>query len=238
MKVVFSLHETKTGIFLKLDEPFEFEGKTHTARGVLLSVTWPITEDYELQDEKKPKANLDPVTGKPLKCLYHSVDQIIPSDRGEYMVTSYNDRYELAEAFLRVLPKYVARRICQEAADRWFSEGALAMAADLRLTMDQEGNWDGGWKTAYDDETEAFLADYASDLSDDEDDSPAPPPDESTRPPMLATTDDSSVKTFGTIFGRGVEPVAAEEAAALPVDSVSPVGLPGAAAPEGGSPSD
>jgi len=53
-----------------------------------------------------------------------------------------------------------------------------------------------------------------------------------------ATTDDSSVKTFGTIFGRGLEPVAAEEAAALPVDSVSPVGLPGAAAPEGGSPSD
>ena len=112
------------------------------------------------------------------------------------------------------------------------------MAADLRLTMDQEGNWDGGWKTAYDEETEAFLADYASDLSDDEDDSPGPPPDESTQPPMLATTDNSSVKTFGTIFGRGLEPVAAEEAAALPVDSVSPVGLPGAAAPEGGSPSD
>jgi len=97
------------------------------------------------------------------------------------------------------------------------------MAADLRLTMDQEGNWDGGWKTAFDDETDAFLADYASDLSDDEDDSPAPPPDESTRPPMLATTDDSSVKTFGTVFGHGLEPVAAEEAAALPEDSVSPV---------------
>jgi len=54
---------------------------------------------------------------------------------------------------------------------------------------------------------------------------------------MLATTDDSSVKTFGTVFGRGLEPVAAEEAAALSVDSVSPAGLPGAAAPEGGGPS-
>ena len=238
MKVVFSLHETKTGIFIELDEPFVFEGKTHTARGVLLSVTWPITEDYELRDEKKPKANLDPVTGKPIKRLYHSVDQIIGSQLDECMVTSYNDRYELAEAFLRVLPKYVARRICQEAADFWFSEGALATAADIRLTTDLEGNWDGGWKTAYDDETEAFLADYASDLSDDEDEAPVRPPDDSTRPPMLATTDDSSVKTFGTTFGRGLEPVAAEEAAALSVDSVSPVELPGAAAPEGGSPSD
>jgi len=55
---------------------------------------------------------------------------------------------------------------------------------------------------------------------------------------MLATTEDSSVKTFGTVFGRGLEPVAAEEAAALSVDSVSPVGLPGATAPEGGGPSD
>jgi len=61
------------------------------------------------------------------------------------------------------------------------------------------------------------------DLSDDEDDPPVPPPDESTQPPMLATTDNSSVKTFGTVFGCGLEPVAAEEAAALPVDSVSPV---------------
>jgi len=98
--VVFSLHETKTGIFLKLDDLFVFEGKTHMARGVMLSVTWPITKDYELQDEKKPKATIDPVTGKTPKRLYHSVDQIIPSDRGEYMVMSYNDRYELAEAFL------------------------------------------------------------------------------------------------------------------------------------------
>jgi len=186
LKVMFSLHETKTGIFTKFDEPFVFEGKTHMARGVLLSVTWPITEDYELQDEKKPKATTDPATGKPPKRLFQSVDQIIPSDRGKYMVMSYNDRYELAESFLRVLPKHVARRICQEAADLWFSEGALAMAADLCLTMDQEGNWDGGWKTAYDDKTEAFLADYASDLSDDKDDSPVPPPDESTRPPIDA----------------------------------------------------
>jgi len=111
LKVVFSLHETKTGIFTKLDAPFEFEGKTNTARGALLSVTWPITEDYELQDEKKTKATIDPATGKPPKRLFHSVDQIIPSDRGEHMVMSYNDRYELAESFLQVLPKCVARRI-------------------------------------------------------------------------------------------------------------------------------
>jgi len=166
------------------------------------------------------------------------VDQIIPSDHGEHVVMSCNDRCELAEAFLRVLPKHVARRTCQEATDLWFSEGALVAAADVRLATDLEGNWDSGWTTAVDDEKQAFLADYASDLSDDEDDSPVPPPDESTRPPMLATIDDSSVKTFGTIFGRGLEPVAAEEAAALSVDSVSPVELPGAAAPEGGSLSD
>jgi len=166
------------------------------------------------------------------------VDQIIPSDRGEYMVMPYNDWYELAESFLRVLPKYVARRICQEVADLWFREGALATAADMRLTMDLEGNWDGGWKTAVNDKNQAFLADYTSDLSDDDDAPPVPPPDESTQPPMLATTDDSSVKTFGTVFGRDLEPVAAEEAAASLVDSVSPAGLPGAAAPEGGGPSD
>ena len=108
LKVVFSLHKTKTGIFtaLDLDKPFVFEGKEHAARGVLLSVTWPITEDYELQDEKKPKATIDPATGKAPKRLFHSVDQIIPSDRGESVVMSYNDRYELTESFLRVLPKY------------------------------------------------------------------------------------------------------------------------------------
>jgi len=140
LKVVFSLHETKTGIFTKLDEPFEFEGKTHAARGVLLSVTWPITEDYKLQDEKTPQATIDPVTGKPPKRLFHSVDQIIPLDHGEYTVMSYNDRYELAESFLCVLPKYVARQICQEVANLWFRKGALATAADMCLTMDLEGN--------------------------------------------------------------------------------------------------
>jgi len=238
LKVVFSLHETKTGIFTELDEPFLFKGKVHTARGVLLSVTWPITEDYELQDEKKPKATTDPATGKPPKRLFHSVDRLILSDRSESVVMSYNDRYELAESFLRVLPKYVARRICQEAANLWFSKGALAIAADMRLTTDLEGNWDGGWKMAAADKAQAFLAGYTSDLSDDNDDPPVLPPDESTRPPMLATTDNSSVKTFGTVFGRGLEPVAAEEAAALSVDSVSPARLPGATAPEGGGPSD
>jgi len=180
LKVVFSLHETKTSIFTKLDEPFVFEGKMHAAQGVLLSVTWPITEDYELQDEKKPQATIDPATSKPPKQLFHSVDQIIPSDRGEYMVMSYNNRYELTESFLQVLPKHVARRICQEAAVLWFSEGALAKAADMHLTTDLEGNWDGGWKTAADEENQAFLAGFTSDLSDDDDDPPVLPPDEST----------------------------------------------------------
>jgi len=108
----------------------------------------------------------------------------------------------------------------------------------VRLTTDLEGNWDGGWKTAANEEAQAFLAGYTSDLSDDNDNPPVLPPDESTRPPMLATTNDSSVKTFGTVFGHGLEPVAAEEAATLSVDSVSPAGLPGAIAPEGGGPSD
>jgi len=108
----------------------------------------------------------------------------------------------------------------------------------MHLTTDLEGNWDGGWKAAANDKTQAFLAGHASDLSDGVDDPPVFPPDDSTRPPMLATTDDSSVKTFGTVFGRGLEPVAVEEAAALSVDSVSPAGLPGATAPDGGGPSD
>jgi len=108
----------------------------------------------------------------------------------------------------------------------------------MRLTTDLECNWDGGWITAADEEALAMLKGYALDLSDASDDPPVLPPDDSTQPPMLASTDDSSVKTFGTVFGRGLEPVAVEEAAALSVDSVSPAGLPGAAAPEGGSPSD
>jgi len=102
VKVVFSLHETKTGIFEALDEPFVFEGKEHTARGVLLSVTWPIHEDCKLQQERKPKATINPVICKHPKRLFHSVDQLLPSDRGEYVVMSYNDCYELAEPFLRV----------------------------------------------------------------------------------------------------------------------------------------
>jgi len=106
------------------------------------------------------------------------------------------------------------------------------------LTTDLEGNWDGGWMTAADEEAQAFLKGCALDLSDHSDDPPVLPPDDSTRPPVLASTGDSSVKTFGTVFGRGQEPVAVEEAAALSVDSVSPAGLPGAAAPEGGGPSD
>jgi len=93
VKVVFSLHETKTNIFAALDEPFECEdGTVHTARGVLLSVTHPIHEDFELQDERRPTATIDPATGKTPKQLYHSVDVIRPN-RGECLVTSYNDRY-------------------------------------------------------------------------------------------------------------------------------------------------
>ena len=204
----------------------------------LLSVAWPIHEDYyELQDERKPKATINPVTGKHPKRLFHSVDQLLPF-QGKYVVMSCNNRYELAEPFLRVFPKCVARRICQEAADLWFTEGALAIAAEMHLTTDLEGNWDGGWVTAANEEAQAFLAGYASDLSDDSDDPPIHSPDDSTRPPMLATTDDSSVKTYGTLFGCGLELVAAEDAAALSVDSVSPTGLPAATAPEGGGPSD
>jgi len=89
--------------------------------------------------------------------------------------------------------------------------------------------------TATDEEALVMLEDYASDLSDDP---PDLPPDKSTRPPMLATTNNSSVKTFGTVFGHGQEPVAVEETAALSVDSVSPAWSSGAATPEGGGPSD
>jgi len=150
---------------------------------------------------------------------------------------SCNDHYEKAEPFLRVFPKYVARRLCQEAANLWLTEGALAIAAEMHLTTDLEGNWDRGWITAADEEAQGFLAGYALDLSDDSDDLPVFPPDDSTQPPMLASTNDSSVKTFGTVFGRDQEPIAVEEAAALSVDSVYPAGLSGAATPEGGGPS-
>jgi len=240
IKVVFSLHETRSDIFADLDAPFKFEGKTHTARGVLLSVTYPIGEDYELQDELNPKPTVvNPVTGKRPKRLFHSVDQTIPSAGGACLVLSYNDRYMLAESFLRVFPLYVARRICPEAAELWFGAGAISMAAEMRFTTDLEGNWNGGWRTLADDEAQGFLDGVDSDLSDDESvDNNNTTPDNSFRPPMLATTDDSSVKTFGTTFGRIAEPDAAEEAAAAPVDSVSPAGLSGAAAPVGGSPSD
>jgi len=190
-----------------------------------------------LQDEPRPTATINPATGKTPNRLYHSVDVIRPN-RGKFLVTSYNDRYELAEPFLKVFPKCVACCICQEAADLWFMEGALAIAAEMRLTMDLEGNWDGGWMTASNAENLTILEGYTSDLSDNSNDPPVLPLDNSTRPPMLATTNNSSVKTYGTLFGRGQEPAAAEEAAALSVDSVSPAGLPGATAPEGGGPSD
>jgi len=185
VEVVFSLHETKTGIFEALDELFVFESKEHTAQGVLLSVTWPTDKDCELQDERKPKATIYSVTGKHPKRLFHSVDQLLPSDHGEHVVMSHNDRYELVEPFLRVFPKHVARCICQEAADLWFTEGALAMAAEMRLTTDLEGNWDGSWMTAADEEALAMLEGYASDLSGDSDDPPILPPDESTRPHII-----------------------------------------------------
>jgi len=64
VKVVFSLHESKTGIFANLDEQFVFDGKEHMARGVLLSVRYPIHEDFELQDERKSTATIDPATSK------------------------------------------------------------------------------------------------------------------------------------------------------------------------------
>jgi len=110
VKVVFSLHEPKTGISEKLDEPVECDGKVHMARGVLLSITCPIHEDFELQDEHRPTATIDPATDKTPKWLYHSVDVLRPQDHGEFLVTSYNNHYELAEPFLKVFPKYVTRR--------------------------------------------------------------------------------------------------------------------------------
>ena len=70
VSVVFSLFTFTTSRFIE----FEFEGKMHTARGVLLAVLWPIHDHYELQDERNPTATVDPPTGKTPKRLYHSVD--------------------------------------------------------------------------------------------------------------------------------------------------------------------
>jgi len=141
VKVVFSLHETRSNIFADLDAPFEFEGKTHTARGVLLSVTYPIGEDYDLQDKQKPEPTINPVTCKQPKQVFHSVDQTVPSKGGACLVMSYNDRYELAESFLRVFPQYVARRICPEAANLWFGEGTRSMAAEVRFRSRRQLEW-------------------------------------------------------------------------------------------------
>ena len=239
VSVVFSLFAFTTSLFQDLDLEIEKDGKWHTARGVLLALPWPIHDRYELQDERNPTATVDPETGKTPKRLYHSVDYkrdqvelAHEMDHGNYTVTAFNDRCELAEAFLRVFPKVVERLISVEASKLWFKPQALAAAEDQVLIVDDEGNWTGEWRTAADGEDWAMLHDKNLDV----DTSTLPPPDNSTRP-MHATSDDLSVRTFGTVFGRGVEPVA-EEATALPVDSVSPVGLSGAAAPEGGGLSD
>ena len=64
------------------------------------------------------------------------MDVLRPQDRGDFVVTSYNNHYELAEPFLKIFPKCVARRISQEAADLWFMDGALAEAAEMHLTKD------------------------------------------------------------------------------------------------------
>ena len=115
VKAVFSLHETQTGIFTALDEPFVFKGKEHAARGVLLSVPWPISEDYELQDKRKPKATINPITGKHSKRLYHSVDQLIPADRVVSMwsclaTTIMRRRSPSSESFPSMLPAASAKK--------------------------------------------------------------------------------------------------------------------------------
>ena len=115
--------------------------------------------------------------------------------------------------------------VSQEAYELWFTPIARELSDDIQFVWDDEGNWTGEWETELDREHMALLEAMENVVEDTS-------VVDTTRP-TLATPDDKSVQTFGTVFGRDVEP-AADTAAAPPVGSDPPVES-GATTPVGGS---
>ena len=193
---------------------------------------WPPHENYKLQDDTKISFLLNPATGKKYEYLYHSVDyrRSGPRDHNYYTVTSPNDRSELAESFLQVFPTYVARRLTEDIAKKWFTPTTLLAASDIHLCFDNEGNWDGTWETNQDMEDLEMLE--ALGISVDN----MAFVDAGAERTMLASTDDVSVRTFGTNFRRGALESVADNATTRSEDSESLVELTGAPAPVGGGP--
>jgi hypothetical protein len=238
VNIVFSLstYETKIINPSALDAPVVVDGKTHSLRGVILSVTWPISEALDLPDDiKHTRSRAVDERGENIKRLYHSVDyrRSGEPDHNVHVLTCSNDRHELAEAFIRVLPLYVARRLSPEIAAQWFTPMAILAADEIVLCLDDEGNWTGEWQTAMDLEDLAMLdfQGVAVDLS-----AAAHTLNDPNRP-MLGATDDVSVRTFGTVFGRDAAPVAGD-ATTQSVASDAPAESLGAAGQAGGSQPD
>jgi hypothetical protein len=203
-----------------------------------LDVPWPISEALDILDDvkpiKKPPTDDD---GELIKRLYHSVDYKRygkdSSDANIHVLTSPNDRSALAEAFIRVLPNYVTRRLSADIASRWFTSSAIHAADDIVLLLDDEGNWNGQWQTAMDLEDLAMLEmqGITVDLSN-----LSQPPHDPDRL-MLGAAEDVSVRSFGTVFGRNDRPVAGD-ATAQSVASDAPAESSGAAGQAGGSKPD
>ena len=133
------------------------------------------------------------------KMLFHTVDYAAAGmdlTNGDVYLTAYNDRKDIANSLVQILPAYITFRYGEEVAKQWFHHMSLDIIRDVTFNYDEEGNWLGTWKTSEDDQNDALLnEDMGFDLQFEGLDLL-----EDTQ--ETHTTDDHSVKSWGSQFGR------------------------------------
>ena len=182
--VVSSLSLIRSPDIKHLDHPITINNQEYTLRSVLLEIQFPLAAQED--DVETP--------------LFHTVDfaSVNPDrDEGITHFTAYNDRSEIAQQLVAILPAYIDHLVGAQASKEWFHSSALHIRKEVQLVYDESGNWTGTWTTEEDNLNMAILQeDMGVDFSFENLDILGSSPD------VLATADEASVQTFGSHFGR------------------------------------
>jgi len=177
-----------------LDTQMTIHGEQWTLRKYLCEMTFPL---YNPEEED----NIDEEIKKP-NYMFWTMDWA-PSgpDAGRLVYfTVYNDRAELAQRLVPILPALVNRQFGMEATKKWFQPQAIPIIEEVKLDFDDGGNWQGTWTTQDDEALDDILTeDLGFDLQFDNIELVT-----NQNPTGLLNADDASIKSFGTFFGREI----------------------------------
>ncbi|KAL3899452.1 MAG: hypothetical protein SGARI_006456, partial [Bacillariaceae sp.] len=185
--VVKSLHLAKSDDVSALDEQVKINGKSITLREAVLTLNFPLNNTDEAADR-----------------LFHTVDLAptgIDAHQNVTYFTAYNDRADLAEKVVGILPALMANLYDKAAAKKWFSPMSLDIIGTVEFGADDNGDWDGMWTTLEDTLMDDILdEDLGIDLKGMD------MLEEEEREKTFLTTDDASVATFGDVLNERPTP--------------------------------